>query len=375
MEGSTSPIFLKDLDGKFISINSALERMLGKSRHELKRKTDYDIAPKELADYWRSHDKTVIDTGKAIQIEEVADLPDGHHIFLANKFPLVNPNGQIYGVGSISHDITDRKKAEEELKTKNDDLNVLNEELTATQEELRHNVEELVKRELDLNNALAEKEVLLSEIHHRVKNNLTALISLLSLDGSTEDTPAGKMLKQDLQNRARSMALIHETLYRTHKYDEVDMGVYLTNLIDQVANSIKSTRSVKIVVDAKGVMLDIPTATPAGLIINELVTNSFKYAFPESINSQTVQDSPPTITISLLNNYGNYVLTVKDNGVGLPPGFDLMKTQTLGLKLVNFLAKHQMRAKVEVNSKEGTEFVFRFKKQMKNEVSGRSPPA
>jgi PAS domain S-box-containing protein len=115
IDGSTSPIFLKDLDGKFITINASLERMLGMSREEIKGKTDYDIAPREVADYWRTHDKQVMATCKAIQIEEAADLQDGHHIFLANKFPLVDTDGQIYGVASISHDITARKRVEQEL--------------------------------------------------------------------------------------------------------------------------------------------------------------------------------------------------------------------------------------------------------------------
>ena len=100
------------------------------------------------------------------------------------------------------------------------------------------------------------------------------------------------MLKQDLQNRARSMALIHETLYRTNMYDEVDMGLYLTTLVEQIANSFRSAKEVKTIVDAHGVMLDIPRATPAGLIINELVTNSFKYAFPGSSTS-SVPERPP----------------------------------------------------------------------------------
>ena len=117
IDGSTSPIFLKDRDGKFITINASLERMLGMSREEIKGKTDYDIAPKEVADYWRTHDTKVMATGKAIQIEEVADLQDGHHIFLANKFPLVDADGQVYGVGAISHDITERKRMEEELRS------------------------------------------------------------------------------------------------------------------------------------------------------------------------------------------------------------------------------------------------------------------
>ena len=116
IDGSPAPIFIKDLDGKFITINAALERMLGMSRTELAGKTDYDIAPRKLADEWRASDKKVIETGRAIQIEEEADLPDGHHVFLANKFPLVNLCGETYGVGAISHDITDRKQAEEALR-------------------------------------------------------------------------------------------------------------------------------------------------------------------------------------------------------------------------------------------------------------------
>ena len=116
IDGSTSPIFLKDLEGKFITINASLERMLGISRATIKGKTDYDIAPKDTADYWRSHDSQVMKTGVPLQIEEVADLEDGHHVFLANKFPLVNALGQIYGVGSISHDITERKRIEEALR-------------------------------------------------------------------------------------------------------------------------------------------------------------------------------------------------------------------------------------------------------------------
>jgi PAS domain S-box-containing protein len=148
IDGSTNPIFLKDRDGRFITINASLERMLGMSKDEIKGKTDYDIAPKEVADYWKTHDKKVIETGKAFQIEEVADLQDGHHIFLANKFPLLDGDGQIYGVGAISHDITDRKRAEEALKIAYDELELKVQERTT---ELNKMNDKLLKSNMALN--------------------------------------------------------------------------------------------------------------------------------------------------------------------------------------------------------------------------------
>jgi PAS domain S-box-containing protein len=292
-------------------------------------------------------------------------------------FPFNDTDGSFL-ILEMGIDITERNKAEKalreahdvlearvqertkELRQKNEDLNALNKELTATQEELRQNLEELTLREEDLSKALAEKEVLLSEIHHRVKNNLTAFISLLSLEGAYQDTPDGRALRLDLQNRARSMALVHETLYRTHMYNEVDMGVYLTNLIDQIENSFKTQRSVKTVVDAHGIMLDIPRATPAGLIINELMTNALKHAFPESATCGTPGSEPCTFRVEFAQSNGFYTLSVSDNGIGLPASIDIKTTKSLGLKLVHFLAKHQLRASIDIDTSGGTKYTFRF---------------
>ncbi|HXX54850.1 MAG TPA: transporter substrate-binding domain-containing protein [Methanoregula sp.] len=284
----------------------------------------------------------------------------------------IRSGDEIIGVAVLAEDITDRKRAEEDLRRlyaeleqrvaeRTAELNALNEQLIVNHDELRQNNEELARREEDLSRALAEKDMLLSEIHHRVKNNLTAFISLLSLEGAVEDTPEGKALKLDLQNRARSMALIHETLYKTRMYDEVDMGKYLASLLEQIATSFGSARSVSVSVHADGVLLDIPRATPAGLIVNEIVTNSFKYAFPDSFDTVAARGSPPAITVTLTKKDGMYEMTVRDNGTGLPPGLDITKSQTLGLKLITFLAKHQLRADIEVSSANGTEFVFRFR--------------
>ena len=160
------------------------------------------------------------------------------------------------------------------------------------------------------------------------------------------DTPEGQALKKDLQNRARTMALIHETLYKTRQYSNVDMEVYLSTLVDQVVNSYSSTQSIRAVVDAKGVTLDLNRATPIGLIINELVTNSLKYAFPmDAITCLADRKEPCNIGIRLMKEDGTYLLKISDNGIGLPDGLDIKKTKTLGLKLVNFLASHQASGK------------------------------
>ncbi len=271
--------------------------------------------------------------------------------------------GQITG-SSLSRCIRyahERYRIDQDLIRKNKDLVALNEEITAISDELRRSVGKLSEREHELSDALAEKEVLLSEIHHRVKNNLTAFISLLSLESTYDDSPAGLALKKDLQNRARSMALIHETLYRTRNYSRVNMDVYLSTLVGQIVQSYESEKSVNVVVNAHGITLDLSRATPGGLIINELLTNSLKYAFPSSFCCETSRGSPCTISVNLAQNNDACILTVKDNGIGLPENLDIATTKTLGLKLVNFLAKHQLRASVEAQSKEGAEFRFRFR--------------
>jgi two-component sensor histidine kinase len=234
-------------------------------------------------------------------------------------------------------------------------------ELRESREKLSRNEETLRRNEADLTASLKEKEVLLSEIHHRVKNNLTAFISLLDINGSDQETPERAALRLDLQNRARSMALVHETLYRTHNYSDVDMNVYLTTLTGQVVDAYGSQKTIRTLVNAEGISLDLSRATPVGMIINELLTNSLKYAFPEGSPCLSDRENPRTVRVSLSKEAGMYILQVSDNGIGLPPGVIPAETQTLGLKLVNFLARHQLRAKVEVNTVEGTEFVFRFK--------------
>jgi PAS domain S-box-containing protein len=334
------------VDYRILDVNPAFEQILGLKREDVIGKTGmeaYGVTDPPYLDIYAR----VARTGEPAVFETYFP-PMAKYFSISAYCP---SKGRF---ATIFEDITEHKRAEEELKRKNDELNALNEECSLHEEEL-------IKSEADLRQALSEKEVLLSEVHHRVKNNLTAFISLLSLDGSYEDTQAGRTLRKDLQNRARSMALIHETLYKTGNFANVDMEVYLNNLVRQIAGSYGETPGVRVVVTVADVTLDIARATTAGLIVNELVTNSFKYAFPPGFDCIAARGEPCTIRVSLSHDNGTDILAVADNGCGLPEGVDPLTTKSLGLRLVTFLARHQLRAEIQVRAERGTKFIFRLK--------------
>jgi PAS domain S-box-containing protein len=359
-------VIAADTHNKIIYWNDAATRTYGWTMEEAIGRDLMDVATPKISHMEAREIADRLKKGETWTGEYVVKHQDGHEFPIhASDAPVFDDEGKLIAIIGASHDISERKRIEEELKQKHEDLNAAYEEITATQEELRQNIEEIIKREGQLNDALAEKEVLLSEIHHRVKNNLAAFISLLSLEGSYVETPEGQALKKDLQNRARTMALIHETLYKTRQYSKVNMDFFLSTLIDQVVNSYCSTQSIGTFVDAKGITLDLGSAMPIGLIINELVTNSLKYAFPpDSIHCRADPEEPCTIGIRLIKEDGTYLLIVSDNGVGLPNDLNIRTTKSLGLKLVNFIARHQLRADLEIQTKNGTEFVFRFKERI-----------
>lgn len=195
-----------------------------------------------------------------------------------------------------------------------------------------------------------EKELLLKEIHHRVKNNLQVVSSLLELQSkkSSEET---KTAFTDGQNRVRAMALIHEKLYREENIADIDFDEYSRQLSQQIA-AIYQTKKVDIQIKANGCRFDIDTAVPLGLILNELVTNAYKYAFGEAIGQLSISVEPK-------GNQG-YELLVKDNGQGMPEDFDFVKAKSLGLRLVRRLSR-QLYGSAEYNNQNGAEFKVLFK--------------
>jgi len=200
--------------------------------------------------------------------------------------------------------------------------------------------------------SLREKEVLLKEIHHRVKNNLQVVSSLLGLQSRTMEDVATRRKFQESQNRVHSMALVHESLYQSENLSEIDFPAYIDQLASHLFRSYGvDSQRVQIAASIDHLRLTMDTAIPCGLIINELVSNSLKYAFP---NGRT-----GNISIQMRQGDCQIRLEVADDGVGLPEGVSFSSTKSLGLRLVRTLAD-QLGATLEMKSDGGTRIVLTF---------------
>ncbi len=213
-------------------------------------------------------------------------------------------------------------------------------------------ITERKKAEKQIKQSLREKEVLLREIHHRVKNNLQVISSLLNLQADhIKDRTYQGMLKES-QNRIKSMALIHEKLYQSENLADIDFEEYITSLVYGLVRSYNVMEKVTPTIKVDKVSLGIDAAIPCGLIINELVSNSLKYAFPG--------DRTGEITIQLHSTGNTVELVVADNGVGIPDTIDFRNTQTLGLDLVTTLAEEQLDGEIMLDKTKETAFRITF---------------
>jgi len=210
-----------------------------------------------------------------------------------------------------------------------------------------------VNAEKNIKESLEEKEMLLKEIHHRVKNNLMIISSLLNLQSSYIKDKASQDVFKESQNRAQSMALIHEKLYQSTDLKSIDFGEYISTLATKLFHTYNADpRLIKLKINAENILLDINTAIPLGLIVNELITNSLKYAFPDK--------KPGKINVDFHPTDHHYEFTVKDNGIGFPKDIDFQKTDSLGMLIVNSLTD-QIDGDIELDRNNGTEFKITFK--------------
>lgn len=208
-----------------------------------------------------------------------------------------------------------------------------------------------IKEELERSNK--EKDLLLKEVHHRVKNNLSIISGLFSLQTSNTNNEKLKTILRDIQNRIMSMALIHEKIYRSEQLDSINFEDHIKSLITRLYETL---RRPGLIIDfnlniEKNVILNINQAVPVTLILNELITNALKHAF--------VDKKEGKIIINFYRDNGNYIMIVEDNGIGFPKNIDLNNTKTLGLKLVTSLAR-QLQDDMEVTNGKGTKFKIIF---------------
>ncbi|MBN2103650.1 HAMP domain-containing protein [bacterium] len=228
-------------------------------------------------------------------------------------------------------------------------------------EKLKNELKKRRKVEKEIKRSLDEKNILLQEIHHRVKNNLQIISSLLKLQLRHIDDPDTMTLFQDCHNRVHTMALIHEQLYRSEDFSNIDFQEYVLSLTKHLFYIYNNpTKKIKLEIEMEKAHLDLNTAIPCGLLITELVSNSLKYAFIDrdqgkiKISLARVNGAP---TEDL--NKKKYIFTIQDDGVGLPSDIESLSTESLGLKLVNALVR-QLRGEISVEINGGTIFTIEF---------------
>jgi len=247
-----------------------------------------------------------------------------------------NSKGEIIGAVETLQDISEQKDAEEEIRK-----------------------------------SLKEKEVLLREIHHRVKNNLQIISSLINLQSNHLEDPKTSETFREIQNRVKSIALLHEKLYQSDDISKINLADYIPHIALDLYKSYGVSSNIKLDMDVDDVYLDINKALPCGLIINELLTNSIKHAFPaDTVRGQkngTLTSSKEKsnsdngiIHISLHENGDICQMTVCDNGIGYPDDMDIDKIDTLGLRLVDGL-RAQLNGQIEIKTQNGAFFKLTFK--------------
>ena len=307
----------KPVDYRFLVVNSAFEELTGLKADNLIGKTVLEVLP-VVEPFWIERYGRVALQGEIAQFE-------GYSAGVGKHYEARAFCPELGKFAVMFHDISERKQAERRLKK-----------------------------------LLQEKEILLAEMHHRVKNNLQIITSLLGLQAREITDEHFLAAFEESRNRINSMALVHEQLYRAGEYARIEIADYIDQLASTLFNMYQVDRElIQLQIDAEGVYLDLEKAIPCGLLLNELISNSLKYAFPNAEKGE--------ILIKLTGKDEKMILEVGDDGVGIPANFNLETSQSLGLQLVNLLTAHDLNGSIELERNKGTQFRIEFPVQTRNE--------
>jgi PAS domain S-box-containing protein len=331
-------IYMLDPTGHVVSWNAGAERIKGYRAEEiLGEHFSRFYTPEDIAQGLPRHGLAVAAREGRFEAEGWRVSHDGSRFWADVVITaLYDTAGKLRGFAKVTRDFTERREAEQALEQAKIDL--------------EHKVAE---RTAELQASLQEKEVLLKEIHHRVKNNLQVISSLLSLQSHAVDAPQMLALFQESQHRINSMALVHETLYQTGDLANFNLAQYIPTLSAQLMEAYGvDAHRIALGLDVEAVTLPLDMAVPCGLILNELLSNCFKHAFP----GETAGD----ITVTLTQEADSVTLMVRDNGCGFPAHLDFRDTESLGLQLVCALTE-QLRGSIMLERNRGTAFTLTFK--------------
>ena len=358
-------VFQLDPEGYFVFINQSGAAMLGIDNSQglpTNRYKVFDFIPGIERDGVLV--QTLIDQGSVkseiVRLRRLGDRAD-RFIEITVSTRRRGEEGEIVGYGGIFRDVTARIQLDAELRQHREELETLvsqrTEALTQTNVQLAQEIEERTKAEEVIKKSLREKDLLLKEIHHRVKNNLQIIVSLINLQSRKVTNPEASCLFRDCQERIRAIALVHEKLYASDNLSEIQFSSYVQTLALRLYSAFKlNLGDIQLDVKVEDFSLGIDLAIPCGLIINELVSNAFKHAFPDPAQPE----KKIGVWAAQLGN-GGYELEVYDNGKGLPSDFDLKRVDSLGMKMIQLLVEDQLNGELIIRSDGGAHFVIRFK--------------
>ena len=379
-ERAGDAIFLIEADGKnrgkIVAANKSAGDMHGYSIDELLTKniTDLEI-PEERNTAPRDFDRML--TGEWVHGERSHRKKDGVVFPVENSAGLLDLGTKKY-ILAFNHDISKRKRAEQEIQSKNDALNAKNAELNAAYEELGKHEDELADKNMELADEIAERrqisaelavslkdrEVLLKEVYHRVKNNFQVVSGLINMQADLIEDPKAKTLFLELQNKVKSIALIHQKLYQSSSLSQIDYGEYLRVILLDVFDSYNVDKNIGLRVNADKALIDLQQAVPCTLIVNEMLSNAFKHAFPGGRKG--------LIEIGFRTEGGNYILSYSDNGVGIPEGITFERTESLGMSLIAGLTR-QLRGEIKIGRTGGTQYILTFPAGPDQEGAEKAP--